>query len=368
MWLWMKLFGHPLVDWRAALTGLAIAVILAAICAEILSAIVRRSLARSAARGPASKAHARTTVRFVRAGTLFLLTAMFLPPALEFLGQPVRGGLTLQKLWRWVNSSGPKIFLIASLAYVVNRIVGLITSQFERHLADDSASTDLAKRARTLGDMARNAATVVIATIAILYILKELEIDILPLLTTAGIAGLAVGFGAQTLVKDIISGFFLILDDQVRVGDVAEINGVSGVVEGLHLRTLVLRDSRGALHFFPTGSITTLANLTKDFSYALLDLHVEHKADTEKTLDLLPRIATDLQADPAYHALILEPLEIVGVDNQGPDAATIRIRLKTMPMRQWEVARELRRRIRKEVGYEGIDMPIVQPLPGIKAR
>src|SRR5262249_8503310 len=154
----------------------------------------------------------------------------------------------------------------------------------------------------------------------------------------------------------------------VRVGDVAEINGTAGLVESLHLRTLVLRDSRGALHFFPTGSITTLANLTKDFSFALLDVHVQHKADTQRFLDLLQRTADALRKDPAFQPVILGPLEILGVDNQGADTVTIRVRLKTLPMRQWDVARELRHRVRKEVGYEGIEIPIVQPLPGVKPR
>ena len=360
MWLW---------KWRLALAGLGVAVAVAWLCAEALTAVVRRWLAGSAARAETARQHARTTARVVRLVSLLLLTAVFIAPAMELFGQPLAGGLRLHTLVHWLDSNGLRVVLIAGLAYVLIRAIGLVTSQFERHVIDESpASVEYVRRARTLGDTARHLATVVISAIAILYILKELGVDIIPLLTTAGIAGLAIGFGAQTLVKDLISGFFMIFDDQVRVGDVAEINGTSGLVESLRLRTLILRDERGALHFFPTGSITTLANLTKDFSYVLLDVQVQHKAEAEKIVDLLQRTSAALRQDPGLRTIMLAPLEILGVDNHGPEAVTIRVRLKTLPMRQWEVARELRRRVRTEVGYEGIEIPIVQPLPRVKPR
>lgn len=369
MWLWTHLFVHPPPAWRIALAGLGVTLVVAWACAEAITAMVRRSLARSAARGTAAQQHARTTARVVRVVSLVLFTAVFIAPALELLGQPLRAGLRLRKLGDWAASNGLKVVLIAGVAYVLVRAIDLVTSQFERHLTHETpASAEQSKRARTLGEMTRNVATAVITGIALLYILKALDIDIMPLLTTAGIAGLAIGFGAQTLVKDLISGFFLIFDNQVRVGDVAEINGTAGLVESLHLRTLVLRDARGALHFFQTGAITTLANLTKDFSYALLDVQVQHKADAEKVLGVLERTSDALRQDPEFRALVLDPLEVLGVDNQGPDAVTIRVRIKTLPMRQWDVARELRHRVRHEVGYEGIDIPIGQPLPGVKPR
>lgn len=367
MWLWMKLFGHPPVAWNVALMAAGAALLVAAGVAELLTVMVRRSLTKPGPDRPGEADHARATARVVRLIAWVLLPIVFVPPALELFGEPLRTGIRLSTLTSWMLSSGLKVLLIAGTAFVLMRAVRITTSRFELHLtADGPRSAEHAKRARTLGEMTRNVSTAVIMLVAILYILRELHFDIMPLLTGAGIAGLAVGFGAQTLVKDVISGFFLILEDQVRVGDVAEINGTSGLVEALHLRTLVLRDSRGAVHTFPCGSINTLANLTKDFSYAVLDVQVQNKRDTDKVLDALQRVGGDLRKDPEFGSMILEQVEVLGVDNQGQTGTAIRIRLKTVPLRQWDVARELRKRLRKEVGFEGIDIPIVQPLPGVK--
>jgi moderate conductance mechanosensitive channel len=366
MWLWMKLFSAPPVAWGTALIATGIALVAAAVVAEMITALVRRSLGSSGPERPGEPDHARPTARVVRPVAWALLVIVFVPPALEFFGLQLRTGIRLSMLTSWLLSSGLKVVLIAGTAFVLMRAVRITTHRFEQQLKTDGPTAEQAKRARTLGEMTRNVSSAVILTVAILYILKELRFDIMPLLTTAGIAGLAVGFGAQTLVKDVISGFFLILEDQVRVGDVAEINGTSGLVEALHLRTLVLRDARGAVHTFPCGSINTLANLTKDFSYAVLDMQVQNKRDTDKVLDALRRAGTEMRQDAEFGSMILEEVEVLGVDNQGPTGATIRIRLKTVPLRQWDVARELRKRLRKEVGFEGIDIPIVQALPGVK--
>jgi small conductance mechanosensitive channel len=286
MWLWMKLFGQPPVAWRTALMGTGLALVAAAVLAEVITALVRRSLGGPAQARPGEPDHARATARIVRPIAWALLVIVFVPPALEFFGLQLRTGIRLSVLTTWLLSSGLKVVLIAGTAFVLMRAVRITTHRFELHLkADGPRSAEQAKRVRTLGEMTRNVSSAIILAVAILYILKELRFDIMPLLTTAGIAGLAIGFGAQTLVKDVISGFFLILEDQVRVGDVAEINGTSGLVEALHLRTLVLRDARGAVHTFPCGSISTLANLTKDFSYAVLDMQVQNKRDTDKVLD-----------------------------------------------------------------------------------
>jgi small conductance mechanosensitive channel len=201
-------------------------------------------------------------------------------------------------------------------------------------------------------------------------ILRELEMDITPVLTGAGILGLAIGFGAQTLVRDVISGFFLIIEDQVRVGDVAMVNGTGGLVEQINLRTIVLRDFEGVVHVFPNGSITTLANRTKDFSFYVIDLGVDYAEDTDRVADAVRAVGEEMLKDPAYAPSILSPLEVVGVDNFADSQVTLRMRIKTVPLKQWEVGRELRRRIKKALDARGITIPfpqrtlhIVQPLP-----
>jgi small conductance mechanosensitive channel len=199
--------------------------------------------------------------------------------------------------------------------------------------------------------------TTVVMSIAVLIVLREVGVDITPILTGAGIAGLAVGFGAQNLVRDVISGFFLIAENQVRVGDVAIINGKGGLVEAIRLRTIVLRGLDGTVHVIPNGAINELSNMTKDFSYALLDVGVAYKEDTDRVVDVLKEVAAELQQDPGYAERILAPLEVLGVDAFADSAVMIRIRIKTAPIQQWNVARELRRRIKKAFDQRGIEIP-----------
>jgi small conductance mechanosensitive channel len=179
----------------------------------------------------------------------------------------------------------------------------------------------------------------------------------MPILTGAGIVGLAVGFGAQTLVKDLIAGFFLTFENQVRVGDVAQINGTGGLVEAINLRTIVLRDLEGTVHVFPNGSIERLANRTKDFSFIVLDVGVAYKENVDAVFEVLREIGAELAADARHGASILEPLEILGVDAFGDSQVTIKIRVKTLPLKQWEVGREMRRRIKNTFDARGIEIP-----------
>jgi small conductance mechanosensitive channel len=213
------------------------------------------------------------------------------------------------------------------------------------------------KRARTLSRLVQNALTAIVVSIAGLMVLNQFQIDIMPILTGAGIVGLAVGFGAQTLVKDLIAGFFLTFENQVRVGDVAEINGTGGLVEAINLRTIVLRDLEGTVHVFPNGSVERLANRTKDFSYIVLDVGVAYKENVDTVFSVLRDIGAELAADAVHGASMLEPLEILGVDDFGESQVTIKIRIKTVPLKQWEVGRELRRRIKNSFDARGIEIP-----------
>jgi moderate conductance mechanosensitive channel len=173
----------------------------------------------------------------------------------------------------------------------------------------------------------------------------------------AGIAGLAVGFGAQNLVRDIISGFFLILEDQIRVGDVVKINGVGGSVEAINLRTTVLRDLEGIVYIFPNGEIKQVANMSKEYSYSVVSVGVAYKENVDRVMEVLKSIGDELAQDANFSSLILEPIEILGVESLGDSQVKIQMRFKTRPLQQWTVGRELRRRIKNTFDSQGIEIP-----------
>ena len=302
-------------------------------------------------------------------GTVFLLVAaLLLFPAFELAGLHPQTGVQLKALGIWAFGGGLRVVLIALLAYALVRITSLVVRRFEHELAAGSTldALERAKRARTLGAVISKVATVLIVGIAVLMILKQFEIDITPVLTGAGIAGLAVGFGAQTLVRDVISGFFLLLENQVRVGDVAAINGTGGLVEEINLRTIVLRDAEGTVHVFPNGAINTLANRSKDFSYYVIDLGVSYKEDPDRVAGILREIGAEMQKDPAFGPLILAPIEIQGIDAFADWWMVMKLRIKTVPLKQWEVGRELRKRIKRAFDAHGIELPSPERVVRIK--
>jgi small conductance mechanosensitive channel len=260
--------------------------------------------------------------------------------------------------------SGLRIGLIAIGAYLVIRIGSAAARRFEREMSVGSGLDviERTKRAQTLSRLLQRSLTVVVLAMAGLMILREFDIDITPVLTGAGIAGLAVGFGAQTLVRDVISGFFLIVEDQVRVGDVATVNGQGGLVEEVNLRTIVLRDEQGAVHIFPNGEIKTLANQSKDFSYYVITVGVGFDGDVDRTVAAIRDAAESLRRDPEFMQHILEPIEVMGVDAFEPGQLVVKSRIKTVPLKQWLVGRELRKRVAKLFAERGIRMPGGAPM------
>jgi small-conductance mechanosensitive channel len=250
-------------------------------------------------------------------------------------------------LRQWALTHGVKAIVIVIAAFVVVRIAGLAITQFQRTLARRHGEHDFEwqRRVATLSGILTSTVSVAVSFVAILMLLRELTIDILPILTGAGIAGLAIGFGAQNLVRDVISGFFLILEDQIRIGDNARINGVGGIVEQINLRTIVLRDGEGAVQVFPNGTITALANLSKQFAYALVDVRIAYNENMDRVMGTMREVGTAMQNDATFGALILAPLEILGVESLADGAATVRVRFKTQPLNQGKIANELRRRL-----------------------
>lgn len=255
-----------------------------------------------------------------------------------------------------------RIILVLAIGYVAIRFVRLGLRQLERVMIvasdkKDQESGTASKRAATLTGILRTIALSAIWAIIIIESLQLVGLDIAPILAGAGILGLAVGFGAQNLVRDLISGFFIILEDQVRLGDVAVINGTGGAVETITFRTISLRDFSGVVHIFPNGGITTLSNMTKDWSAFVLDMGVAYREDTDRVVEVMRAAGEELRQDQQLGALIVEPIEIVGVENFADSAVTIRARIKTKPAEQWKIGREYRRRLKKAFDAQHIEIP-----------
>ncbi len=350
------------VDWVMATTAVGFAAVLAYLVAEACARVARVLLVtilEGQALTSLSAPVVRRPIRIIRAAVFVVMTATLALPALDLAGVATPTVLSSAALGAWLAGRGLRIGLIAILAYAVVRIIAAVAGRLEAEIEHTGSvdAVERSKRARTISRLVRNLLNTVVISIALLMVLNQLGIDIMPILTGAGIVGLAVGFGAQTLVKDLIAGFFLTFEDQVRVGDVAVINGTGGLVEAINLRTIVLRDLQGTVHVFPNGSVERLSNLTKDFSYFVLDLGVAYKEATDVVFGVLREIGAELVADPVYAPSILEPLEILGVDDFGDSQVTIKLRIKTVPLKQWEVGRELRRRIKKTFDEKGISIP-----------
>ncbi len=248
------------------------------------------------------------------------------------------------------------------LARLVNRSVpGLrarVVALMQRH--DGGQAVEIEKRAATIGGIFRKTATVGIYALALVMSLREAGFDIAPILAGAGVVGLAVGFGAQNLVRDVISGLFLLIENQIRLNDVVRINGEGGVVEEINLRTTVLRGFDGAVHIFPNGAIQTLANLTREYSYYVFDLGVAYKEDTDRVVEAMRDAADGLRAEPEFAPLMLEPMEVAGVDRFADSSVIIKARVKTLPGQQWKVGREMNRRLKRRLDAMGIEIPFPQ--------
>jgi small conductance mechanosensitive channel len=256
----------------------------------------------------------------------------------------------------WFLTHGINILIVLVGSFIVVRVANLAIEHLQFKLAQRYATTDLEwqRRATTLSGILTRLVGSAVAFVAVLMVLRELTIDVVPILTGAGIAGLAVGFGAQNLVRDVISGFFVILEDQVRVGDVARINGVAGGIEQVNLRTIVLRDGDGAVQVFPNGTITSLANLSKQFGYATVDVRVAYTENMDRVFGSARDVGASMSDDPAWSDVLLAPLEVLGIESLADGAATVRVRFKTLPLNQGRVANELRRRLMTTFVVRGI--------------
>lgn len=278
-------------------------------------------------------------------------------------------GLSTEEVISWLldsllgfTQSVLEIGLIVIASYVGVRFLRIALDRLETLLVRAGEPTEeipgsVRKRVSTLMGVLKTISVGLIWAVTIVVALAQLGINIAPVLAGAGILGLAVGFGAQNLVKDIIGGFFLILENQIRVGDVAVINGTGGLVEAITFRTVVLRDLSAVVHVFPNGSINTLSNMTKGWSAYVIDVGVAYKEDTDRVVEIMRRVDEEMRADPEFRPHILEPIEIFGVDSFADSAVIVKARIKTQPIRQWMVGREYRRRLKKAFDAESIEIP-----------
>ncbi len=264
--------------------------------------------------------------------------------------------------WQAMFKAGFRILLVIVFTWVGIKILNSFLKRVEKQLVKQSSKdseppSESQKRIDTIIRLMRQGFTISILIIAVLVILREVGIEIGPIIAGAGIIGLAVGFGAQNLVRDIISGFFIILENQVRVGDVAIINGTGGLVENIKFRTIVLRDLSGVVHVFPNGTITTLSNMTNEWSAYVFEIGVAYKENTDNVIRIMKKVGEELFNDPEFKTNMLEEPEIFGVDKFADSAVIIKGRIKTKPIKQWFTGREYLRRIKLAFDENNIEIP-----------
>jgi small conductance mechanosensitive channel len=257
----------------------------------------------------------------------------------------------------WLISKGPKMLLVIFIAIVALKLTKTLTSKSIERAKSRTQDPEYQKRMETLGSVLRYVFSITIIVVTIMIVLRHIGIEIGPIIAAAGIVGLAVGFGAQHLVQDVISGFFILLEDQIRVGDVVQIADKSGLVEKVNLRMIILRDLAGNVHYVRNGKIDIVTNMTKEYSRYVFDIGVAYREDVDEVIEVIKAVDEELRSDPDFTNDILEPIEILGLDQFADSAIIIKARTKTMPIQQWKVAREFNRRLKKKFDEHGIEIP-----------
>ncbi len=356
--MWRRLFVGP-VNWQllalAVLPTVAIAWAAAHMTRVFLTNVMRGMLRDTIV---TTSPLVRAPLRLIWLATFWLVFAVLIFPAFEVVGLRPRAGVHLVTLSAWTFDSGLRILLILAVAYALIHAVDVAVKRFEHDVNFGTGldALERAKRARTLGGVLTRVTTILVVMTSVLMILREFRVDISPAVTGAGIVGVALGFGAQTLVRDLIGGFFLILEDQLRVGDAATVNGIPGLVEAINLRTLVLRDDEGSLHIVPNGAITTMANRSRDFSNYVMVLPVANGEDIDAVAALAREIGDEVAADDRFKPFVLGPLEILGIDSFEPVATRLKVKMKCVPQKHGDVGREFRWRLVRALRQRGIHM------------
>ncbi len=259
--------------------------------------------------------------------------------------------------WMPVLRAGVNVLIIVALTWLALGLLGRGIHRFRMHMESRTADPEAAKRVGTLTRAFRYIGSVVIAIVAAMLVMNELGISIAPVLATAGVAGIAIGFGAQSLVKDYFSGFFLLLEDQIRQGDVVEVAGSGGLVEEVTLRYVRLRDFSGHVHFVPNSEIKIVVNRTRDFAQAVIEIRVAYREDCDEALGVMREVGERMRADPAWAPRILGDVELIGVNSWADSSVMLVCRLKVVGIEQWGVRREFLKRLKKAFEERGIEIP-----------
>lgn len=259
--------------------------------------------------------------------------------------------------WRGPATTLLHVVIILALTWLALRVARKLVTRLRAHMQQDLDDSERIKRLDTLERVFRYVAAVVVSLIGTMLVLSEIGISIAPILATAGVLGIAIGFGAQSLVKDYFTGLFLLLENQVRVGDVVEVAGKGGLVEEMTLRYIRLRDYEGSVHTIPNGIVDTVTNRSRGFAYAVIDIGVAYREDVDEVYALMREVAVAMRGDPELGEKIVEDLEIAGVDKWADSAVVIRCRFKVKPLEQWGVRRAFLHRLKLAFDAAGIEIP-----------
>jgi small-conductance mechanosensitive channel len=262
----------------------------------------------------------------------------------------------------WVQWSAPalagvRIVLIVVSAWVAIAVLQRLVRGVRVRIQARLDGVEAARRAETLGRVIRYLVALVVSAIAVMLVLAEVGVSLAPILGAAGVVGLAIGFGAQSLVKDYFTGFFLLFEDQIRTGDVVNVAGIGGLVEDITLRHVRLRDYDGNVHFIPNNLITTVTNMSRGFAQAVMDVGVAYRESVSEALDIMRAVGAAMRADEALAPLILDDLEVAGVERLDDSAVVLRCRFKVAPLAQWTIRRAFLQRIKEAFDRRGVEIP-----------
>ena len=350
---------HPIVSLEA-LAALSLAALIAVAIALIVGRLTRRLLRGIEGERYYTQAIASTTVKVLQRVTFALSLLVLAFPALDLAGVEIAVGLEPEQVTQWFTTAGARLLLLLLLGFAATRFAGSVIRRAEHEIADgpDYGADERRKRAKTLGATFQRFFSILIWSAAALMALRELDVDITPILTGAGIVGLAVGFGAQTLVKDIISGMFYLLDDAFRVGEYIISGSYKGTVESFSLRSIKLRHHRGYLYTVPFGELGAVQNMSRDWVIDKLSVSVTYDTDLDKVKRIIKQIGKELQADPELAPHIIETLKMQGVEQFGEFAIQIRLKMMTKPGEQFVIRRRAYAMINKAFAENGIEIAL----------
>jgi moderate conductance mechanosensitive channel len=267
----------------------------------------------------------------------------------------------MQNDYKWLLKYSDKvlhvllILVLAWLAYLLTKRAIRIMKGYLGNQA--GGNPEELKRIETLGQVFRHTFSVIIFVLAGMLLLGEIGISIGPILATAGVVGVAIGFGAQHLIRDYFNGFFILLENQVRQGDVVVVAEKGGLVEEITLRYMKLRDYSGNVHFIPNGAISTVTNMSRGFAYAVIDIGVAYREDLDEVMNIMKQVGSEMAKDPLFSGKMLEEMEMAGVDKWDESAVIIRCRIKVQPLEQWGIRREFLKRLKQKFDHLGIEIP-----------